>query len=67
MRIILDVNDRHDARKCLDLALSAMRTDDGGEFGYWSQADPNFSAFIRPTKTGVSVRGRRINFQEVQP
>jgi len=64
MRIILDVSHIADAKKCLELAVEAQRLDDGGEFGYWSSADPAFSAFIRPTKTGVSVHGRRITLQQ---
>lgn len=59
MRIILDVSDIDDAEKCLELAKEQQRLDDGGDFGYWSNADPHFSAYIRATKTGVSVRGRR--------
>ena len=58
-RIILDIDDMGDAQKALSLALEQQRRDDGGDFGYWSQSDPDFSAWIRATKTGVSVRGRR--------
>lgn len=59
MRIILDVDDVNDASKALSLALEQQRRDDGGDFGYWSAADPDFSAYVRATKTGVSVKGRR--------
>jgi hypothetical protein len=67
VRIILDIDDLGDARKALDLALEQQRLDDGGDFGYWSQADPDFSAYIRCTKTGVSVRGRRKPANPSQP
>jgi len=59
MRIILDVGDVSDARKALDLALSSIQGGNQGEFGYWSRSDPTFSAYVRPTKTGVSVHARR--------
>lgn len=58
-RIILTVSDVADAEKCLSLAKHALERDAEAEFGYWSQGVPNFSAYIRPTKTGVSVRGHR--------
>lgn len=59
MRIILDVDRLGDAEACLRLALEQQRTDPDADFGYWSQRDPDFSAYVRATKTGVSVRGRR--------
>lgn len=59
VRIILDVDTLADAKKCLDIALEQQRIDPQADFGYWSGADPTFSAYIRSTKTGVSVRGRR--------
>jgi len=59
MRIILDINDIQDAQKCLSLALEQQRRDSEADFGYWSPVDPTFDAYIRSTKNGVSVRGRR--------
>lgn len=59
MRIILDLDRIGDAEACLRLALEQQRSDPEADFGYWSQRDPDFSAYIRATKTGVSVRGRR--------
>lgn len=58
-RIILDVDHLPDSKKCLELALDALRQDAGADWGYWSSRDPGFSAYIRSTKTGVSVHGRR--------
>jgi hypothetical protein len=43
----------------LRLALEQNRIDNGADFGYWSSEDPDFSAYIRSTKTGVSVKARR--------
>lgn len=59
MRIILDIDDISDAQKCLSLALEQQRQDAEADFGYWSSSDPNFTGYVRWTKTGVSVRGRR--------
>lgn len=59
MRIILDIDALTDAKRALELALEQQRLDDCGDFGYWSARDPDFSAYIRSTKTGVSVRTRR--------
>lgn len=64
MRIILDVDTLSDAQKALSLALEQQRLDEGGDFGYWSNADPDFSAYIRTTKAGVSVRARRWAHKE---
>lgn len=64
MRIILDVSHIGDADKCLALAKEQRGSDCDADFGYWSNRDPDFCAYIRATKTGVSVRGRR---KEPQP
>jgi hypothetical protein len=59
MRLIIDVDDIGDARKCLALILKQQELDDTADFGYWCSDDPDFSAYIRLTKTGVSAKGRR--------
>ena len=59
LRVILDVDDFGDLQRCLSLAIEQQRVDNDADFGYWSSKDPAFSAYIRSTKTGVSVRGRR--------
>lgn len=60
MRVILDANHITDLKKCLEIYLANYANmEEGDEWGYWSQRDEEFSAYIRCNKASVSVRGRR--------